>query len=445
MCTQAETDGDEYALEIGNGIKNVINGKARDFEFKYPCHSPSEKRWFHVKVTPFPDQENRRVVVVHENITSQEKAREELRQAQKMESLGILAGGIAHDFNNILSAMLGYTKLIMDDVSDNESLQEDLNEIYRAGLRAAELVRQILTFSRRVDWDPHPLNPGIIIKEALRLLRSTLPTTIEIQQNIDKGLKSILADPVQIHQIIMNLCTNAAHAMEPDGGVLTVTFKQKQMDSGDFLELTVGDTGCGMPPELIELIFDPYFTTKKLGEGTGLGLSVVHGIVEECGGKIITQSTPGKGTCFTIYFPCISDPVNEKNNGNKSILPGGSERILLVDDEPPITKLTTRILKGLGYDVTADTDSVKALERFRKKPDSFDLVITDMTMPKLTGETLAVEILKINPQIPVILCSGFTKQMTQEKANQIGIKAFIQKPIEKENLALSIRNVLKKT
>ena len=392
-------------------------------------------------------------VEVAEDITERIALEDQLRQAQKMESLGTLAGGIAHDFNNILSAILGYTELASEKATGSAGIESDLKEVYQAGLRAKDLVRQILTFSRRTETEFQPLQIAIIIREALKLLRSTIPTSIEIRQHLAKDLDPILADPTQIHQIIMNLCTNAAHAMEPTGGVLEVNLAQVEVPPygcqetlalapGQYLQLTVSDTGCGMTPEIMVSIFDPYFTTKGLGEGTGLGLSVVHGIVLEYGGDISVRSKPGTGSTFTLYFPTVKTIESDSQQIERRLLPGGTERILIVDDEPSILKINSLVLERQGYRVVAENDSLRALELFKKAPNAFDLVLSDVTMPKLTGDRLAEAIMAIRPDIPVILCTGYSRLITQQTTDAMGVRALVAKPVVKKTLLTEIRKVL---
>lgn len=392
-------------------------------------------------------------VEVVEDITGLTRLEGQLRQAQKMESLGTLAGGIAHDFNNILSGILGYTELALEKAKDLPALQGYLSEVYRAGMRATDLTKQILTFSRRTDTELSPLMITPTTREALKLLRSTLPTTIEIRERIDKNLGEILADPTQIHQIIMNLCTNASHAMEPFGGILEVGLSEVQLDEpltlsvdklqpGRYIRLTISDTGCGMSPEIITSIFDPYFTTKDLGEGTGLGLSVVHGIVNECGGGVSVVSVQGKGSTFSLYFPITKKNAIRSIEARREPLPTGTEHILVVDDEPAILKVLTVVLQKQGYQVTTDNDSTRALERFKEDSSLFDLVISDVTMPKLKGDSLMAEIKAIKPDIPVILCTGYSNSLSEQKALQVGAAALMIKPIAKKHLLTGIREVL---
>ena len=380
------------------------------------------------------------------------KLKARLSQAQKMEAIGTLAGGIAHDFNNILAAIIGYAELAILEVPDGSKVKQDLMEIFKAGNRAKDLVQQILTFSRQSDMEKKPVRVSRIVKEALKFLRASLPTTIEIRENIEKDIGTIEADPTQIHQILMNLCTNAHHAMREEGGILEVTLTNVDMDaytirqypdisSGPYVRLSVSDTGHGITPDVKERIFDPYFTTKGVGEGTGLGLAVVHGIVKDHAGAITVYSETGKGTTFHIFLPVI-EKAEEPKKETMGPLPTGHERILFIDDDPSLVEIGREILGKLGYDVVAKTSSIEALELFREQPDKFDLVITDMTMPNMTGDRLAAELMKIRPDIPTILCSGFSEKMSNEKADALGIKNFLMKPIVMKDLAKTIRKVL---
>ncbi|MDA8141815.1 MAG: ATP-binding protein [Desulfobacteraceae bacterium] len=385
------------------------------------------------------------------DITDLKKMEAELRQTHKMEAIGTLAGGIAHDFNNILSAIIGYTELALDDAPQGTMLEANLQEVYTAGKRARDLVRQILAFARQSDEKVKPLMVSPIAKEALKLIRSSIPSSIQIHANIATD-STILGNPTQMHQILMNLCTNAAHAMEKSGGILDVDLcdiylgkgdplLQPNLNAGDYMKLTVSDTGHGISPEIMNSIFEPYFTTKGPGEGTGLGLATVQGIVESYGGKITVASQLGRGSVFTIYLP-ISSKRAESAPAVDEALPGGSERILLVDDEPPIVKMGSQTLERLGYKVITRTSSIEALELFRSRPNDFDLVITDMTMPQMSGDQLAREVMRVRQEIPVILFTGYSKQITDELAADIGIKAFAYKPLVKKDLAMTIRRVL---
>jgi two-component system cell cycle sensor histidine kinase/response regulator CckA len=380
-----------------------------------------------------------------------EKLETQLRQAHKMESIGTIAGGIAHDFNNILASVMGYTELALDDAKKGTMQYQNLQEVLLAGNRATELVKQILTFSRQTDQEQKPVQVRLIITEALKLLRASIPSTIEIRKNIQSNAL-VIGDSTQIHQVLMNLCTNAAHAMKDKGGVLTLDLSDVELNSefvsnhpdlkpGPYINLTVTDTGHGIPPSILQQIFDPFFTTKDEGEGTGLGLSVVHGIVHGHGGAIYCYSQPGKGSAFEIYLPAVERHLKPEERIEKPI-PTGIERILLIDDEPALVNMGERVLKSLGYDVTKRTSSIEALELFKAQKDRFDLVITDMTMPKMTGENLSKELMKIRPDIPVILCTGFSAKIDEKKALDMGIRAFVSKPILKREIAETIRAVL---
>ncbi|RJP86123.1 MAG: hybrid sensor histidine kinase/response regulator [Desulfobacteraceae bacterium] len=386
------------------------------------------------------------------NISERKKLEKQLQQAQKMEAIGTLAGGIAHDFNNILSAVLGYTELALSDLPEGSNTRDHLEEVFKAGNRAKDLVNQILTFSRQSENQFLMVQIHFIIKEALKLLRATLPTTIEIHQNI-KALGTIFADPTQIHQIMMNLCTNAAHAMPENGGELTVSLIRvnlpddecgiNNLPPGPYMNLTVSDTGCGMTPDVLNRIFEPYYTTKEKNRGTGLGLAVVHGIVQSHGGLVTVESTPGKGSSFHIYLPEITASGKDKETP-KAIEPDsrGTECILFVDDEPTIVQMSKTILEKMGYEVAGRTSSMEALELFKTKPEKFDLVITDMTMPHITGYQLSRQLIEIRPDIPIILCTGFNEKMTEEAAKKIGIREFVMKPISRQALSQTVRKVL---
>ncbi|WP_051305385.1 PAS domain-containing hybrid sensor histidine kinase/response regulator [Desulfogranum mediterraneum] len=379
------------------------------------------------------------------------KLETQLQQAQKMEAIGTLAGGIAHDFNNILSAIFGYTELALEDAQKTGRPHNNLQEILKAGNRAKELVQQILTFSRQADQEQRPVCIKDVVKEALKLLRASLPSTIVIEQSIESNAL-VRGDAIQIHQIIMNLCTNAAHAMEESGGVLSVSLSDGGRDSefsarhpnlqpGAYITLTVRDTGHGMPAAVLEKIFDPFFTTKEKWHGTGMGLSLVHGIVNSYKGIILAGSEPEKGSSFKVILPAIREASGLKVESEQPI-PTGSERILFVDDEPAIVKLNRQLLEQLGYDVVVRTSSIEALELFKAQPDRFDLVITDMTMPQMTGEHLARELIRIRPDLPIILCTGFSANMDNDRALALGIRAYILKPILKRHIAETIRAVM---
>jgi PAS domain S-box-containing protein len=385
------------------------------------------------------------------DISHQKKLEAQLQHAQRMEAIGTLAGGIAHDFNNILSSVIGYTELAIDDERRGTFQHQNLQEVLLACDRAKDLVKQILTFSRQVHQEQKPIQLKLIVKEALKLLRASIPSTIEFNLIIQSNAL-VMGDSIQIHQVLMNLCTNAAHAMEENGGLLTVSLIDVEFDSdfiasfpdlkpGPYINLIVTDTGHGMSPDIMEKIFDPFFTTKEKGKGTGMGLSVVHGIVRSHGGAIYVYSEPGKGSIFKVCLPAIESRFKPEEKAERPI-PTGTERILFIDDEPVIMKMGKKILESLGYDVVARNSSIEALELFKEKKDRFDLVITDMTMPHMTGEKLAEKLMQIRPDIPVILCTGFSYRIDEKKALDMGIRSFISKPILKRVIAETIRKVL---
>jgi PAS domain S-box-containing protein len=376
----------------------------------------------------------------------------QLQQAQKMESIGTLAGGIAHDFNNILFPILGRTEMLLDDVPEDGPFRDSLNEIYTSSLRARDLVQQILTFSRQGKNELKLMRMRPIIEEVLKLIRSTIPTTISMRQNLNPDCGPVKADPTQIHQIIMNLATNAFHAMEETGGELKVNLKEIElgeydlicpdMAPGIYVCLTIADTGMGMDKDVMNTIFDPFFTTKEIGRGTGLGLSVVHGIVKSMNGEIQVYSEPGKGTEFHVYLPVVKNAFKKQESLTNQPILGGSERILLVDDEKGILTMEKLALERLGYRVASRTSSIEALEAFRANPDQFDLVITGRAMPKMSGDKLTSELIKIRPGIPILLCTGFSESMTDEKIKSIGIKGILMKPILMKDLSKKIRDAL---
>jgi PAS domain S-box-containing protein len=387
------------------------------------------------------------------DITPQKRLEAQYLHAQKMEAIGTLAGGIAHDFNNILSAILGYAELAAFNIEEGTQARYHLEQSIRAAHRARDLVRQILAFSRQGRQERRLLNMNPIVKEGLRFLRASLPATIEIRQRIEEDLGMIESDPTQVHQVLMNLCTNAAHAMGEKGGVLEVSLANLNVDKGmaaaggidpgAYVRLRVSDTGEGIPPEILKRIFDPYFTTKEAGKGTGLGLSVVHGIVKSCEGGIAVSSEVGKGSTFDVYFPKIESAGSSRKPEEVEPLPIGThERVLFVDDEEAIVDVGRKLLEYLGYDVVTRTSSREALELFRVQAARFDLVITDMTMPNMTGDKLAQEMLKVRPGIPIVLCTGFSEHITEAKAKAMGVSEVAMKPLAMNALAKTIRRAL---
>ncbi len=379
---------------------------------------------------------------------------DQLNQAQKLEAIGTLAGGIAHDFNNMLAAIIGYTELTIDE-PDEKMRRRKLNEVLKASKKAKDLVRQILTFSRNTEQEKKPLDMKLVTKEALKLLRSTLPATVEIRQNLTADPCMINADLTQMHQIIMNLCTNAAQAMGERGGVLEVNLSLEYIKdsilrqhpdavAGPYVRMTVSDTGQGIDPAIKDRIFEPFFTTKGIGEGTGLGLSVVYGIVKNHGGIITAESEHGYKTAFDVYLPAIGSTEPREEASVPEDVPQGSERILLVDDDQTLLAMGKLMLESLGYTVDVRTSGMEALGSFLADSGFYDLVITDMTMPLMTGSELAVEFLRIRPDIPIILCTGFSEFIDEEKAKDIGLKAFVMKPFSKKTIGRIVREVLDK-
>ena len=393
-------------------------------------------------------------VGIHRDITNELKLERELLQSQKMEAIGTLAGGIAHDFNNLLTAIIGYTDMAIRKLGDDTPISRDLRRVLEAGSRAKNLVMQILTFSRQSEQERKPVHVALIIDEVLKLLRSSIPSTIEIRQQVTTAPEGdiVLADPTQVHQVLMNLGTNAAHAMRDRGGVLSVNLSAVDADSSLFtlypdfkagacVRLTVSDTGHGMEAAVRERIFDPYFTTKKAGEGTGMGMAVVQGIIKSHGGAISVYSEPGLGTTFQVFLPRIERDIRLENKVDETSH-GGTEKILFVDDEEMLTEMGQELLESLGYHVLATTSSLEALKIFKADPSAFDLVITDMTMPGLTGKELAKELLAIRSDIPIILCTGFCETLYEKQVMDTGIKELVMKPYSLSSLEKTIHRVL---
>ena len=381
-----------------------------------------------------------------------EKLQATLNQAQKMEAIGILAGGIAHDFNNILSSIFGYSQLAEIHIDTPEKARQHIGQVIKGAQRATALIKQILTLSRKSEYKKQPLSVFTVLKETLKLLRSSIPTTIEIKANIFSRA-SIMADPTQVHQVIMNLCTNAYQAMNETGGILTLGLDEVDISKdslpdlnmlpGRYLKLEVSDTGHGIDKKTLERIFDPYFTTKEIGKGTGLGLAVVDAVIKEHNGYIIPRSEVGQGSTFEVFWPIIekaSFPSIEEKE--KIELPAGTERIMIVDDEKDILDVLQAILGRQGYQIAAFSDGASALETFARNPDQFDLIITDMTMPHMTGDALSAEILKIRKDIPIIFCTGYHETFTEDIARDIGISRYVLKPVSGQELSVLIREIL---
>jgi len=398
------------------------------------------------------------ILSITRDITERKRAEQErrmlearLQRAEKMEAIGTLAGGIAHDFNNILMATIGFTELARIEETP-EARNECLAQVMVACKRAKDLVNQILTFSRMQETEKQPVQITPVIKEGIKLLRSSIPSTIEIREAIENKPTVVIADPTQIHQVLMNLCTNSAYAMRQSGGVLQISLKQEEIGKGAapaphglapgrYAKLTVSDTGQGIDEASLDRIFDPFYTTKRQGEGTGLGLSVVYGIVKGSGGSVEATSKPGQGTTITVYLP-LTAPSRETAARDEPEISGGTERILFVDDEAMLADIAGRVLRSLGYRVTTRTSSGEALELFRARHGDFDLVITDMTMPNMTGADLARQMLAIRPGLPVILCTGYSEIMSAEQARQAGIRGYVMKPLTRREIAKAVRSAL---
>ncbi|MBI4773892.1 MAG: PAS domain S-box protein [Deltaproteobacteria bacterium] len=391
-------------------------------------------------------------VWITRDITKELELEKRLSQAQRIESIGVLAGGIAHDFNNLLFPIIGRCEMLLEDIPSNEPNHTNVEQIYRAAKRAEDLVKQILSFSRRTDHKMAPVRIQQALREALKLARSTIPSNIEIFQQIQDDCDVVMADPSQLHQIAMNLITNAYHAVEATGGTISIRLKELALTGGDlegtslgpgkYAVISVSDTGYGIDPAVMGRIFEPYFTTKEREKGTGLGLSVVYGIAKEYGGDIRVYSEVGKGSTFVVYLPILSDISTAVATDKAVTFETGRERILVVDDEVLIARLEKQMLERLGYHVEERTGSLEALKAFKADPDAFDLVITDMTMPNMTGDRLARELLSIKPGIPIIICTGFSEKLSEEGAKAIGIKGFLMKPMGRKDLALMVRKVL---
>jgi nitrogen-specific signal transduction histidine kinase/CheY-like chemotaxis protein len=394
-------------------------------------------------------------VVSVKDMTEYKQLEDKLLQSYKMEAIGTLAGGIAHDFNNILAAVIGYSDLALT-MTENEHVQNTILKVRKAADRATELVKQILTFSRQTDQEVKPLLIKLVIKEALKLIRASTPSSIHIEQSLTSD-SYVMADPTQIHQIIMNLCTNASYAMKNDVGTLKVTLDDVQIEEDDipdqpgfsapghYVRLSVSDNGTGIPPEIMDRIFDPFFTTKPKDEGTGMGLAMVHGIIKSYKGDIAVYSQVGQGTAVRVFIPAIQRVSKEEIAVDTTPVPTGTERVLFVDDENALVEIGERMLSRLGYRVSGLTSSVEALKLFGEKPHGFDLVITDLTMPNITGDKLAREILARRADIPIIMVTGFSEEMKAEAMQRMGIKKIILKPIVTRDMARAIRDVLDKS
>ena len=429
----------DETFQAGHNEKNIV--------------SPLDKCPFNVSSTVFVDESGAlSKLSVFRDTTELIELQNRLQQAQKMEAIGNLAGGIAHDFNNILFPIIGMSEMMMEDLSAGSLEHKYAQAIHMAGHRAKELVSQILAFSRQSDQKKIPIRFQKILEEVLKLCRATIPANIEIKQKIQRDCGFIMGNATQLHQVGMNLITNAYHAVQEKNGKIVIALEEIEsgptnlrntgINSGKYLLFTVSDDGIGMADKVKNKIFEPYFTTKEQGKGTGLGLAVVYGIVKDYGGEIEVETKIGSGTIFRVYLPLMSQSENKGAAEIKTEIKMGHEHILLVDDDAAVANLEQQILERLGYQITLRTSSLDAVEVFRSNPDAFDIVITDMTMPNMTGDQLVEEILSIRPDIPIIICTGFSERINEEQAEAIGVKGFLMKPVVKSDLASMVRKVL---
>jgi PAS domain S-box-containing protein len=430
----------------------MSSGQEKDFEETFMA----EGKNYQVRTIKVPVRNEAGEVTallgIFEDITGRKEMEARFQQAQKMETIGTLAGGIAHDFNNLLFPIIGLSELLLEDLPAGGINRQNAAGILKAARRAAELVKQILSFSRQAEHKKIPVRIQKILQEVIKLTRATIPSSIELTLELQSDCGLVLADPTQLHQIAMNLITNAYHAVEATGGSIAVRLTETELcdknmtgnplKAGKYAALSITDNGCGIAPEVMGKIFEPYFTTKELGKGTGLGLSVVYGIAKEHGGDIRVRSKVGRGTTVNVYLPLLKNAMNDEEPDMPVIHETGTEKILLVDDEEPIARLEQIMLEKLGYRVTTRTDSLAALAAFKANPDGFDLVITDMTMPNMTGDRLARELGAIKPGIPVIICTGFSTQIDEKSAQAMGANGFLMKPVAKSQIARMVRKVL---
>jgi len=405
-------------------------------------------------ISPVVDQQGELInyIAVSRDITHEKELEQQLQQAQKLEAIGTLAGGIAHDFNNILGAILGFAEMASIQLPDSHPARLDITNIVTASHRAVDLVKQILTFSRQDSCEFHPVQLQYVLRETIKLLTASLPATITLRQQIDNSCPAVLGDPTLLHQVILNLCTNAKHAIGNNQGCISISLTQhanareiwpsREPAVDACIVLEVSDDGCGMDAETRKRIFDPFFTTKSKNKGTGLGLAVTHGIIQQHGGEIQVKSVPGQGSTFRVFLPTVEQEFQEEVVDIPSHLPGGSEHIVLVDDEYSLADIYQRSLSGLGYRVTMFTSPAEALRFVEQHIEDIDLLLTDMTMPGMTGIDLALRALALKADLPVILCTGFSEAIDQDQAIQLGISAFLLKPLSTQQLAQSVNTVL---
>ncbi|MBI1318688.1 MAG: response regulator [Candidatus Hydrogenedens sp.] len=443
VCDAATGACAEGAAESAKGIRGVLTGTLDHFYMEYPCHGPNEQRWFEMRVTRIDADPSPLCLIAHENITERKRAETQLRLSQKHEAIATLAGGIAHDFNNILAAILGYTELIREDVADGTPIAEDLDRIHKSGVRARDLVGQLLTFSRMTETSRRPLEMGPVVKECMKLLGAAIPKSIRIQLNIDPELPRISADLSQMQQLIMNLCTNAYEAIGENEGEIRVSLHPIKLDAiqghlerlrpGPYLELLVEDDGPGIAPEIRERVFDPFFTTKEQGKGTGMGLATVHDIVENHGGKISASNGDKRGAQFRVLIPAAA-AAEPHAEGAADKPPTGKGRVLIIDDEKDIADVLRRQLSVLGYDTFALTSSQEALDYVLKHATTFDVIITDQQMPGVLGRELAATVHERHPEIPIIVMTGHSETVTRRNYASLGFFGFVSKPISLKEL-----------
>ena len=447
-------------LKHHGDLRTTPDNQIRELFYRIK-HMDGSWRWMYSRDLPFSrssDGKVERILGIAEDVTEKKesekiklKLEEQLRQSQKMEAIGTMAGGIAHDFNNILGIVLGNAELAIDDLPEWNPASQNLKEIKKASLRAKDIVQQLLSFTRKTAQEKSVLKIQDLVKETMGLLRATIPTSVELKTNIQHDAGPIEADPTQIHQILINLCTNATHAIE-DAGILEIKVSEieiatpsiainNELSSGSYIKLTVSDNGTGIPHDIQDKIFDPYFTTKEVGKGTGMGLAVVHCIVKNHDGAISINSEPGKGTSVNLLFP-KANSLPKESTGFPIEIPKGNETILFVDDEASLALLGKHILTRLGYEVITCVDPKEAFDIFVSDPKRFDLIITDMTMPGMTGEQLAKKILEIKRTMPILLCTGFNAKVTEELTEKIGIGGYLEKPFDMNLLATTVRNTI---
>jgi len=415
----------------------------------------AEQKWLEIREITIDWKGTPAKLIIARDISARKNLESRLQAAQRLEAIGTLAGGIAHDFNNILSPILGYTELVLEDIDPDSLTYKNLAQVYKAANRAKELVQQILTFSRQSDTQAKPLKIQVIAKETMKFLRASIPSSVEFNLQIDNECRPVMADPTQIHQLILNLCSNAYQAMPKQQGILGIRLAEKEISPSDplsssgipadrYAQLSISDNGQGMDPATLQHIFEPFFTTKEKGTSTGMGLAVVHGIIKDHKGFVDVHSKQGQGTIFDVYLPLIREAGVQMNLPSLESPPPAGGSILLVDDEKDIVFLLRQMLQGLGYQVTVRTSSLEALQAFENQPDKYDLVITDQSMPNMTGEELARRLTAIRPQLPVLLCTGFSDFRDQAQLHATGIVGIILKPVLKNDLANTVSKILEK-